>query len=427
MREVRMKQRQTVPTKKTLDGNNELRTRESEVGDRRPVVCMIAYTNYVVDARVKREAETLAAGGFRVICLTTRHHPDEPTFVVNGVEVRELRVPKFRGKSKALYIGFYVRFLLAASLACLRMLTKRELDAVHVHNMPNFLVFAALVPRILGRPVVLDLHDTVPETFAAKFAHGSVVWRLLCLEEWVSTLVAHRVICVNEPQRETVVGRGIPRSKTFIAMNVPDPGIFSRAQMSTRASRSDGTFNLVYHGTMVERLGVDLVIEAVARLRPRIPGLRLHLWGGGDDLPRFRELVRSLNIEDAVEFNASGYRVDQLPEMLADMDACAIGNRRSIATELMLPVKLMECVALFIPVVVPRLRTIEYYFAEDMVSYYQPEDVEGLAACVWRLYSDASLREEQAQRARDFLAAYNWDRQGAELIALYRGLLERRL
>jgi glycosyltransferase involved in cell wall biosynthesis len=384
---------------------------------------MIAYTNYVVDARVKREAETLAAAGFRVVCLTTRHHPDQPTFVVNGVEVRELRVPKFRGKSKPLYIGFYVRFLIASALACARMLAKRDLDAVHVHNMPDFLVFAALLPRLFGKPVVLDVHDTMPETFAAKFANGSVVWRTLCFEEWVSAKVAHRIVCVNEPQRQAMVARGIPRSKTFIAMNVPDPKVFAPVPLESRRFDNGETFNVVYHGTMVERLGVDLVIKAVAALRPRIPGLRLHLWGGGDDLAGFQQLVHTLNLGDVVEFKPGGYRVDQLPEMLQRMDVCAIGNRRSIATDLMLPVKLMECVALAIPVVVPRLPTIEHYFSGEMVSYYESGDVAGLAECLWRLYAEPGLRRRQAEHARAFLAEHNWGRQGAELVATYRTLI----
>ena len=120
----------------------------------------------------------------------------------------------------------YLRFLLAASTSCLRLLISGKLDVVHVHNLPDFLVFAGLVPRLAGRKVVLDIHDSVPETFAAKFSDAPLVHRLLCLEERLSAAVAHKVICVNHPQRATLVARGIPDSKTFISMNVPDPRIF---------------------------------------------------------------------------------------------------------------------------------------------------------------------------------------------------------
>ena len=65
---------------------------------------MIAYTNYAFDARVRREAETLASQGFRVRCLTTKNGGAPARFVLDGVEVQELRVPKYRGKSTRAYI-----------------------------------------------------------------------------------------------------------------------------------------------------------------------------------------------------------------------------------------------------------------------------------------------------------------------------------
>ena len=82
---------------------------------------MVVYTNYATDARVRREAETLAAHGFRVICLTNRLGAEPRRYILDGVEVRELAVPKYRGKSLAAYVTSYVRFFAAASLECARL------------------------------------------------------------------------------------------------------------------------------------------------------------------------------------------------------------------------------------------------------------------------------------------------------------------
>lgn len=389
-------------------------------------VCMIAYTDYSGDARVRREAETLAAHGFRVRCLTTMNGDAPRTYTLGGVDVQELGVAKYRGKSTRAYVSSYLQFLAAAALACARVLARGELDVVHAHNIPNFLVFAGLVPRLAGRKVVLDVHDSVPETFAAKFPGGSLVRQALLLEERLSVSLAHKVICVNHPQRDTLVARGIPDSKTFISMNVPDPRFFDRAdaQFDRPESRYSYGPNLIYHGTMAHRQGVDLVIRAVSRLRRRFPDVKLHLWGHGDDLGEFQATANDLNLQDHVLFNAKGYPLEALAGLLQNMDIGVLGNRQNVACDLMLPVKLLEYISLDIPVVAPRLKTIERYFTDDMVTYYEPESVEALVDAVVRLEGDRERRERQTALARGFLTQYGWERQGKELVTMYHTLVE---
>jgi glycosyltransferase involved in cell wall biosynthesis len=388
-------------------------------------VCMVAYSDYVFDARIRREAETLAASGFKVTCLKTKTgaRSDPRRYVMNGVEVYELGIRKYQGKKTLAYFLSYCRFLLAASAFCVRLVLKRQLDVVHVHNLPDFLVFAGLLPRLAGCKVVLDIHDSLPETYAAKFSNTSMVWRALCLEETLSARLAHKVICVNHPQRDTLMARGLPASKTFVSMNVPDPSIFKSSAADHRYAATDETFDVVYHGTMAKRLGVDLIIRAVAQARKSIPNVRLHLWGRGDDLESFGALVHELGMQDRTIINRNGYALDELPQQLSAMHLGLVGNRRSVASELMLPVKLMEYASLGIPVVAPRIRTIEHYFSDDMVAYYEPEDVTSFADSIVRLCLSPDGRRRQAENAREFLKVYGWERQGAQLVTFYQELL----
>ena len=92
----------------------------------------------------------------------------------------------------------------------------------------------------------------------------------------------------------------------------------------------------------------------------------------------------------------------------------------------MLPVKLLEYVSLDIPAIVPRLRTIEHYFTEDMVTYYEPDSVGSLSQATWQLSLRPEARREQAARARAFIEHHGWERQGAELVAEYQALVESR-
>jgi glycosyltransferase involved in cell wall biosynthesis len=393
-------------------------------------ICMIVYSYYPVDARPRREAETLASfRGRRVSVLSLKQGASPRTYQMEGVTVRELDIGKYRGKSGLRYIASYLRFTFLAFLACTKLFLKRRIDVVHVHNLPDFLVFAAIVPRLFGKKLILDIHDTFPETYVTKFraystAFQRIVFKALCLEERVCSALAHKIICVNHVQRDVLVRRGVPPEKVAISMNVPDHHRFNLGSRKKRAREDSEGFKIVYHGLVAERLGVDLAIRAVARLVDQIPGLEFCIWGYGEDLDEMMQLVTKLGMEDHVHLDGILVPLDTLPVTLADMDLGIVGNRRSAATELMLPVKMLECVALDIPVVAPRLKAIEYYFSENMVGYFEPDSIDSMVSAVLKLYRSRSGREKQAERARVFLDTHGWEKHQLDLVELYDDLLK---
>ena len=253
-------------------------------------VLMIAYTNYYYDARVRREAETLVqTEQFRVTFLTLRTGEHKKMFDLAGVRVIELNQRGYQGNSKVFYIFSYIEFLIRAFLKCTWLFFKGRIDIVHVHNMPDFLVFAALVPRMFGRKLILDIHDSVPETYLSKFTdRPSLLYKLLVFLEAACIAVAHKIICVNHVQKEILVGRGVPPAKITISINTPDPLLFPINRAPAAIQTSNSFFRLVYHGTIAERLGIDLTVRALARLCSRIPNLEFHLWGPTGPTPAGR-------------------------------------------------------------------------------------------------------------------------------------------
>ena len=396
----------------------------SNIKDRK--ICMIVYSIYRLDTRVQREAEALAVQScYEVTVLSLSEEGSPNIYRKKGVNVVGLNTIKYRGKSNKEYIYSYCKFALMAFIACTRLLLTRSIDVVHVHNMPNFLVFSALIPRIFGKKVILDIHDTMVETYVAKFGgnENKLLLKIFCFEEWLSCAFSHKLICVNHVQKDALVARGINADKITISMNVPDPGNLNYNDPSLGLDTMDNndTFLLSYHGTIAKRLGIDLTIKAVAILTKKIAGLKFYVIGNGDDEDEFIELTKRLQVEKFVEFKEA-IPLDELLDVLKYMDVGVISNRRNVATELMLPVKMLEYVALGIPVVAPRLKTIEHYFDNSMVSYFEPDNVDSLAKSIYELYKNENRRKTQSEKAKSFTKKYDWVKHKHNLIDLYNEL-----
>jgi glycosyltransferase involved in cell wall biosynthesis len=382
-------------------------------------VCMIAVTNYPFDGRIRLEAESLVEWGYEVSIFVPKAKATPRTYTLAGVTVNELDAVEYGGKNIFKYLFSYVKFTILAFVACTGLFAKSKVRIFHVHNMPNVLVFAALIPRLFGCTIILDVHDTVVETYQAKFGTKSrFLLGILRFEEWISCSMAQKIICVNHVQRESVIKRGIAAEKIATVITMPK---FNSQPRATQRRNQSETFRMVNHGTISKRLGNDLIIEAAAQLVREIPGFELHIIGAGDGWDECKRLSESLGLAERVHFH-NGVPWDELAKKLELMDVGIVANRVNAATELMLPSKLIDYVVLGIPAIVPRLKTIQYYFTPGMVSYFEPENVESMVATTVSVYKDKEGREEQSRNAKSFLEKYGWHNPQNGLRGLYDGL-----
>jgi glycosyltransferase involved in cell wall biosynthesis len=384
---------------------------------------MVVHNYYPIgEPRVQRQAEALAQAGCEVdvICL---RRPNEPATQAGG-RICIYRLPVRRDKRRGLAGQFleYLAFFSMAFVQLTRLHLQRRYQVIQVHNLPDFLVFVALVPRLMGSAVILDLHDLMPEFFLSRFG-GEADALPMCLirwQEWISCRFANHVITVTEPWRETLVRRGVDSTKCSVVMNVADDRIFH--QRPSLEPRSDGSLHLIYHGNLTYRYGVDLALHAVAKARAKAPDLRLTIHGRGEFLPDLGHLVAELDLQEVVTLSTCYLPMDELPRLLASADVGLVPYRRDAFTDGILPTKLMEYAASGLPAIVSRTSAIEAYFRGNMVEFFEAGDVNGLVNCILRLSSDRDHRTELARNIRQFNERYNWTVQRAEYLALVAGL-----
>jgi glycosyltransferase involved in cell wall biosynthesis len=376
---------------------------------------MVAYAQYISDARIKTYVRALENQGYRVDVIALGSEGESREEKLRSGSVYRV-MEKYQGGNILLYALSYLRFFLKTFF----FLFGRSYNVVHVHNMPNVLIFACLMQKMFGARLILDVHDLMTVNYAAKFNGGEDGFgiKLLKLEQRISASLADCVLCADDNQREYLIEHcGIPAHRVSVMMNLPNLVMSGPAG----SERADGTFRLVYHGTIAHRLGVDLIIRAVALAARRIP-VELWIYGAGDYLDEVVALASELGVENIVHFSRRFFPVEDIPRLVSGMNAGIIGNRRNTACEkYMLPVKLLEYVHLALPVIAPRLNIIRRYFDESMVEFFEPEDIQGMAQRIVALWKDPERRAQLVANARRFYDAHNMEEQSRRYLNVIAG------
>jgi glycosyltransferase involved in cell wall biosynthesis len=387
--------------------------------------CMVV-DNTWPDFRVERESRALLAAGWEVdvVCLG---EPGEPGIEqADGLTLHRLPVRRRRGEGIRSQLVEYLAFLARAFVAVVRLDRSRRYTGVQVHNVPDFLVFAGLGPRLRGARLILDLHDLMPEFFASRTGGslGHPLVRLVRLQERLSCALADRVITVTDLWRDTLVSRGVPEDKVRVVMNLPDPGLIPRLEPDAERTEPPAPVTVLYHGTLTRRYGIDIAMRALAEVR-RKRDLRFVVHGRGEALPELQALATELGLDEQVEFSTRFMPTGELPTLLGRAHIGVITYRRDVFTDGILPTKLLEYSALGIPTVVGRTPVIERYFPDDAVRYVDGSEVADVARGIRELVDDSDLRATLSRRAREIAARHTWQQEAATYVRLVEDLARR--
>jgi glycosyltransferase involved in cell wall biosynthesis len=394
-------------------------------------VCMVVHAYYEGDARVRRYAESLASRGHRVDVLALRA-PDKPrTELLRGVNVERLPLSRRRG-GLLRYLFEYVWF----TLLCGWVLTWRcrRYDVVHVHNMPDFLVFAALLPRLLGRVVLLDVHDLMPEVWCSKFktsVRHPAIWPIR-VQEWLSHRFASACCFATERFRQGAIARGTVRADRSLAvMNAADTTLFDAQRHPWRGPERPGAFVLLYLGTVSHRHGVDQCVQVLPLVRQDIPGVRLVIHcklseGEGKPLQELKDLAQRLGVADLVEIGPP-LLLQDVPAAMSRASVGVFTPHLDVHIDMALSLKVPEFVAMGVPVVAVRTSIMTSLFREDEVAMFPDGDHAEFARLLVRLHREPDFARTMAAKATRFTREHAWENEFAGYVRLLERLTRRPL
>lgn len=375
---------------------------------KKPHVCMIVHQDYYVDGRVRNYVNYLAEQEIPVdvICVRPRSEKQATNVEKN---VRVFTIPINRYKNRNYFVEYFIA-MIHYFLTATRLYFKNRYLVFHVHNMPDFLVFAVLIPRIFGAKVILDIHDPMPEFYQSKFdvSEKAFIIRVLRFQERLSVWFANRIITANENFKDLFISRGTKAEKITVIPNVPNPKIFASAvDVAT-----DQEFTMIYPGTVAPRYGLNIAIQAVAQLKEEMPDLKLRIVGSfNDHTEELRQLADTLKVNDRVSFEPA-VPIDQVSSLMRQSQIGVYPAIPDAHMAIATPTKVQEFIIVGLPVIASRIFVLTQSFSDQSILYFEPGEVSGLCDQLRRLYRQPNLRAEMIKNARVELAkTRDWEQE----------------
>jgi glycosyltransferase involved in cell wall biosynthesis len=369
----------------------------------------------VYEPPVQRTAEALTGAGFdvEVICM---RHPERPRKVtVNEVEI--ISLPTSLGRSSRWRYAFdYALFLLAAALTMAVRHVRHPYSVVQVNTMPDVLVYAAVIPRLLGAQVFVFMNEPTPELAETLFGPGRVPAAMARIEQRALRFADH-AYTVTDQLKERLVERGAARERITVVLNGTDPGIRFNGWSPSPNGTKKG-FTLVCHGAIEDRYGQDTLLEAVRLLRDQLPDLRLVLTGRGTLVPGLVRMIEAHRLEDRVRFHG-WVSNEELNDLLHSADVGVVAQKASPYSHLVHTNKMVDYWLFGLPVIASRLHAVSELYDDDVIEYFRPGDAADLARAIRHLYDDPQRRVELARNGQIAEEQHGWKVQRQAYLAPY--------
>lgn len=373
---------------------------------------MIAYTFYELDNRVKRYAETLAARGDHVdvIALLNPNNNNQSLSheKLNGVNLYRIQKRTYNEKNKFTYLFRLLSFFIKSICFVTAKYIKNHYKIIHVHTIPDFEVFAAIIPKLFGAKVILDIHDIVPELYLSKFKQkkDSIIYSLLLIIEKISIAFSNKIIIANHIWEKTLISRAVDKDKCIVLMNYPDPNIFYKRENKKKVQDK---FIVIYPGTLNWHQGLDIAIKAFSLIKNKNKKIELHIYGDGPEKVKLISLVHDLKLEKTVKiFNF--LPLEKIAEVISNANLGIVPKRKDSFGNEAFSTKILEFMSLGIPVLVADTKIDKYYFNDSNIVFFTSGDMKELCNKLLYIISNISKRNELIQNGLKMANSYNWDR-----------------
>ena len=388
---------------------------------------MIAYTFYEEDNRVRRYAEALANRGDHVDVIALLDPTSKNTRSLlkvenlNGVNVYRIQKRKIDEKGKLSYLFRLTTFLFKSSFFLLHQYFKNKYQLIHIHSIPDFEVFAAMIPKFLGAKIILDIHDIVPEFYISKFnvEEKSSIFKLLVHMEKKSIAFSNHLIIANHIWEKKLLSRSVTSEKCSVFLNYPDQNIF----FPREKSRKNDKVILIYPGTLNWHQGIDIAIRALALVIEINKNVEFHIYGEGSEKNNILKLATELSVKDHLLMKPS-LPLEDIAEAISNADIGIVPKRKDSFGNEAFSTKIFEFMSLGIPVIASDTKIDKFYFDDSMILFYESGNAKDLAEKIITLINNNQLRNSLILNGFKNIESNKWERHKIRYFELVDRLIE---
>jgi len=207
-------------------------------------------------------------------------------------------------------------------------------------------------------------------------------------------------------------------------MNGADERLFDPNRHPRRGFMEDGQLRIIHHSSLQRIYGLEVAVEAIARLSPSQgdPIAHLDVYGDGPYRPQIEAAIVRTATQAQVHLHGA-VPLEKLPELLARADLGIVPSLPESYLQLSLSTKLLEYVAMGVPVIASDLATFRAHFDATHLTYVPGGEADALAVAFRRFAADPQAASRQAAAARRQGKPYGWSRQAPAYLAVVERLI----
>ena len=390
---------------------------------------MILDAPFPPDPRVENEAVSLVENGHEVFLFCLKYADEKAFDTINGIQVRRYSSNTIEYKLSALaYTIPLYSVIMQKKIA--KFIKETNIEALHIHDMR----IAGAVYKVnvnFNLPIVLDLHDNMPEVmklyphlqkFPGKYLISPKKWKQK-EEEFIKK--ANKVIAVSPEFIETLAARlPLEKDKLVLVPNTIRKTFFEDYKVNeTIIKKYKSNFVILYLGDTHLRRGIQTAIAALVKLKDTIPEIKLVIVGKNTTDIILRKQVKDLQLEQFVDFEG-WQNVSLFQSYILSSEICISPLHRNLQHDVAYANKIFQYMSLAKPLLVSDAIAQKKLVEKVACGLVHKErDSKDFSNKVLALYKSKPLRMELGESGRKFIQnEFSWEQTSEKLINLYNNM-----